>query len=252
MKKTKKRIVIRILLYVFGMFLVINSLVLIFASNVHTGIFAELVFGAAFVLCAIFFGWFLEKTPMWLKFLCVAICTVLCAATLFLLSHGVSDTAKYDEDVLIVLGAGVNGTQVGDNLRRRLDAAVDYLEKNPAASVAVSGGMGYQEEISEAEAMEKYLIGHGVSQDKIIKEDKATSTYENFVFSKKLLDEKFGENYTVCFVTNEFHVYRAKKISKQAGFDEITHIHALTKARTIVSNGIRECLAVIKYALIKK
>ena len=86
----------------------------------------------------------------------------------------------------------------------------------------------------------------------IIKEDKASSTYENFVFTQKILDEKFGEDYTLCFTTNEFHIYRAQKIARKAGFDKITHIHAPTKATTIVSNGIRECLAVIKYALIKK
>jgi uncharacterized SAM-binding protein YcdF (DUF218 family) len=252
MKKTKKRIVTRSLLYVLGTFLFVNSSVLLFASNVHTGIFAEFIFGVAFLLCAVFFDQFLDKTPMWLKYLCVAVCTIICAATLFLLSHGVADTANYDEDVLIVLGAGVNGTQVGENLKRRLDSALDYLEKNPDAYIAVSGGQGYQEEISEALAMEEYLLSKGVLKDKIIKEDKASSTYENFVFTKKILDEKIGEDYTLCFTTNEFHIYRAQKIARKAGFDKITHIHAPTKATTIVSNGIRECLAVIKYALIKK
>lgn len=249
MKKIRKRTVIRVLLYVFGIFLLLNSAVLFVISNIHTGVFAEFIFGAAFLLCGIFFEKFTHKTPVWLKFTCVAIVAAVCAATLFLLSHGASDTAKYDEDVLVVLGAGVHGTEVGENLRRRLDSAIAYHKKNPDALIVVSGGMGPQEEITEAQAMEDYLIFLGVPQEKILKEDKASSTYENFVFSKKLLDERFEEEYTVSFVTNEFHIYRAHGIAKRAGFKRITHIHAPTNAFTVISNGMRECLAVAKFAL---
>ncbi len=249
MKKIRKRTVIRALLYVFGIFLLLNSSVLFFISNIHTGVFAEFIFGAAFLLCGVFFEGFTHKTPVWLKFTCVAIVAAVCAATLFLLSHGASDTAKCDEDVLIVLGAGVHGTEVGENLRRRLDSAVSYREKNPQVLIVVSGGMGPQEEITEAQAMEEYLISRGVPKENILKEDKASSTYENFTFSKKLLDERFGEKYTASFVTNEFHIYRAHGIAKRAGFKRITHIHARTNAFTVISNCMRECLAVAKFAL---
>jgi uncharacterized SAM-binding protein YcdF (DUF218 family) len=252
MKKTRKRTVVRAILYFVGALLIINSVYLLFSSNIHTGIIAELVIGALFFFCAVFFKAFYEKTAVWFKFMCVAICAAICAAPLFLLSHGTADTANYNEDVLIVLGAGINGTRVGENLKRRLDAALDYIEKNPAALIVVSGGKGFQEEITEAEAMEKYLVSQGADAEKIIKEEKATSTYENFVFSKKLLDEIFGKEYKISFVTNDFHVYRAHGLAIKAGFSSASHIHAPTRYTTVISNTIRECLAVAKYALIKK
>jgi AraC-like DNA-binding protein len=130
MKKTRKRTVVRAILYFVGALLIINSVYLLFSSNIHTGIIAELVIGALFFFCAVFFKAFYEKTAVWFKFMCVAICAAICAAPLFLLSHGTADTANYNEDVLIVLGAGINGTRVGENLKRRLDAALDYIEKN--------------------------------------------------------------------------------------------------------------------------
>ncbi len=45
---------------------------------------------------------------------------------------------------------------------QRLEAAIAYYERNPKVLLVVSGGQGPQEDISEALAMERYLIERGI------------------------------------------------------------------------------------------
>jgi uncharacterized SAM-binding protein YcdF (DUF218 family) len=93
--------------------------------------------------------------------------------------------------------------------------------------------------------MERYLISGGVPIDQIIKEEKATSTYENFLFSKELLDERLPNGFSSVLITNDFHVYRSVRMAQYAGISA-KHIGAVTEWTTIPSNYLREILAVIK------
>ncbi len=58
---------------------------------------------------------------------------------------------------VIVLGAGLDGYNVGKTLKSRLDKAIEYYKLNEDANIIVSGGQGEDELISEAEAMYRYL-----------------------------------------------------------------------------------------------
>ena len=122
------------------------------------------------------------------------------------------------KDVLIVLGCAVRGERVSLTLKLRLDAALEYLEHSPNTAVIVSGGKGDGENISEAEAMKRYLVSHGVDEGRIITEDKSTSTWENFKFSKEILDERFP-GASAAFVTTNFHVYRAGRVAIMNGIE---------------------------------
>ena len=73
-------------------------------------------------------------------------------------------------DAVIVLGAGVNGTEPSLSLRTRLDAALDYLERWPEIPVILTGGQGYGEEITEAACMYAYLTEHGADPQRLILE----------------------------------------------------------------------------------
>ena len=126
--------------------------------------------------------------------------------------------ADYGKDVLIVLGCAVRGERVSLTLKLRLDAALEYLEHSPNTAVIVSGGKGDGENISEAEAMKRYLVSHGVDESRIITEDKSTSAWENFKFSKAILDERFP-GASVAFVTTNFHVYRAGRVAIMNGIE---------------------------------
>ena len=121
-------------------------------------------------------------------------------------------------DAVIVLGAALVGDVIPQGFRNRLDTALEYLAENESAMVVVSGGQGPTETKTAASAMKRYLVENGVDPSRIIKEDRATSTFENFVFSKELLDEHFGcKAYTVVYVTNDFHLLRARILAWRAG-----------------------------------
>lgn len=142
-------------------------------------------------------------------------------------------------DYIIVLGAGLDGYKVGKVLKSRLDKAIEYYNLNNDVKIIVSGGQGEDELISEAEAMYKYLISKGIYKEKIIKEDKATTTLENIKFSKQILINRNDEDKKVLIVTNEFHLTRAMIIGNILGVKN-EGLASATPIRTRVNYLIRE------------
>jgi uncharacterized SAM-binding protein YcdF (DUF218 family) len=150
-------------------------------------------------------------------------------------------------DYLIVLGAQMKNSGPSVALRYRLDATIEYMEKNKNTKCIVSGGQGSNEPVSEAEGMEKYLIEHGIDVSRIIKEDKSTSTKENFDFSMKVVDLKDKK---VGIVTNNFHTYRARAIAKKCGLEDVSTIAAGSVKTYLPNNMFKEDLAFIKDFLV--
>ncbi len=240
----------RKLLVAVGALIFINGAVLCFVSNLNFGVFFTLALGAALLGIGIFN----EKIQAYskkrifrvLKSFCVAGVCLMVFLSMFLAFYGVSDTCTYREDAVIVLGTSVNGDKVSETLKHRLDKATEYHAKNPEALIVVTGGKGPQEDVTEAYAMEKYLIEKGVNPDKIIKEEKATSTSENMKFSKELLDDFLGENYSVAVITNAFHIYRGVDFAQRTGFKNVTNLHADLNWYSVLPCYLRECFAVFK------
>ncbi|WEV68507.1 YdcF family protein [Bifidobacterium sp. ESL0775] len=97
-------------------------------------------------------------------------------------------------DYIVVLGAGLQGTKPTPLLRGRLDKAVDLWRRQDGKGVfIVSGGQGADEEISEAEAMKRYLVEErGVPARCIIEEGRSTTTFENLRNCKVIMDGRSG------------------------------------------------------------
>lgn len=150
------------------------------------------------------------------------------------------------EDAVIVLGCAVVGSRPSSTMVARTEAAYEYYLKNPKAVFVLSGGMGPQEELTEAEAMKKLLLSAGIPEDQLLLEEKATSTSENFRFSKEILDAYFKNDYKAAFVTNDFHCYRAGRLALIQGFDKITCIPARTPKNAALLCYVREVFAVVK------
>ncbi len=119
-----------------------------------------------------------------------------------------------DKDFLIILGCGIrkDGTP-SPLLRGRIDRALRFAEKQKAQTgrdliFVTSGGQGPDEPISESASMKRYLLEQGVPEERIIEEDRSTSTFENMKFSKEKIwavDPK-GK---VAFSTTNYHVFRS-------------------------------------------
>ncbi len=129
---------------------------------------------------------------------------------------------------VIVLGAGVNGTEPSLSLRTRLDAALDYLTDHPDIPAVLTGGRGYGEAISEARCMYDYLTERGVAAERLILEESASNTAENIAFSRPLLEAAGVDPAAeaVAVVTNDFHLARAGLLAARNGYGDTVGVGA--------------------------
>ena len=128
----------------------------------------------------------------------------------------------YEPRYIIVLGSGLNGDKVPPLLASRLDEAVkQYKKYGERPFIIVSGGQGIDEKVSEASAMETYMIErHQIPHRKMLVEDRSTNTEQNMAFSKAIMDAHAqGKKYRSLFVTNNFHVFRASIYARRAKLD---------------------------------
>ena len=243
-----------IILTIVGLAILILGVFLCIFSNFNLGTILTLLLGAFFLLWGVFNRKIKELTKTGiLKYVKYAVLALFVAEFILvgiIAFFGTVDNATYKEDAVIVLGAAVRGERVTLPLRYRLDSAIEYYEKNPEAVIIVSGGKGLQEDVTEALAMERYLLSEGVPEENIVKEERATSTEENMTFSKEIADGLFEEGYSVCVITNDFHVLRGVGMAKKAGFSEVTHKGASLQWYNLLPCYLRESLAVLKFWII--
>ena len=148
------------------------------------------------------------------------------------------------ETTVVVLGCKVNGNHPSKMLRRRLEAAYEYLSENDDIKCIVSGGQGPDERISEAECMYNYLVNLGISSNRIIIEDKSTNTYENIKFSYEII-ERMNLPKDITIVTDGFHEYRASIIAKKQGINSYS-VYAKTKKIDLPYYWLREWMGLFQ------
>ncbi len=160
-------------------------------------------------------GWLLAGT-----LLCVTVIYVSMAFVIFMLYTLFLQIIpkKKDFDYVIIHGAGLlQGDRLSRLLRDRLDKAIAVYRKDTTPPKLIpSGGKGEDETLSEAEAMARYLLENGIPEADILMEGESKTTFENNLFSKRILDARTGPKYT-ALVTSNYHVYRALRYCKKIG-----------------------------------
>ena len=131
---------------------------------------------------------------------------------------GAANKKAPENATVVVLGCRTFGYNPSNMLLKRLECALDYLEKNPEAIAVLSGGQGSDESVSEAESMRSWLVLHGISEDRLYLEDRSTSTEENLAFTKTLIEAE-ELNPDIVIITNEFHQYRAGRYAHAQGLN---------------------------------
>lgn len=179
----------------------------------------------------------------------VGLCLILLAAAV---TGCIIATASYNKSereagYLIVLGAGVNGTVPSLSLRERLDAAYDYLQDHPNTVCIVSGGQGSGEDITEAECMYRYLTDKGIDPERVIREDKATSTQENLTYSLALIGPENAPY--VGILSSEYHLCRARLMARELGMDPVMIPAKTTRISLRINYFLREIAAVWYYMI---
>ncbi len=239
-------------------FLILEGALLLLAGFFAFGLIGYITMALVFLAAALLAGvyklieLFSRKKPKQAQSLKNAFTTaVYLALALFLaIEIPIIAAAKTDREpeasYLIVLGAGVNGTEPSLSLLNRLNAALDYLETYPEARAVLSGGQGPGEDISEARCMYDWLSEKGIEKDRLILEEKSSKTYENLKFSlKKIQDEGGGSSGAIALVSSEYHLYRAKYMAKELGAEPLGVAAKTTKPVLKVNYFIREAAAVL-------
>lgn len=160
----------------------------------------------------------------------------------------INDTHAPDIEYVIILGSGLKGSQLSIILQQRVDTGIAYLKQHPHMPVIVSGGQGPGEDIPEAEAMSRYLVHQGIDQNRIIQENRSTSTFENLKFSQDILKAQGVSQPSIMIVTSNYHLYRAEMIASTLGF-KVHGIASPSLEYLLPQNMLREYLAMIKAML---
>ena len=189
-------------------------------------------------------------TARWVLSILLSLVLIAAVITLLPILHGPEAEAG-SGDYVIVLGAGVKGTEPSEILQDRIDQAYVYLTKNPDVICIATGGKGNDENISEAQCIYDHLTAMGIDGKRIWMEDQATSTIENFQYSLALIREKTGtEPRRVTVLSNEFHLFRASIMAEDCGL-EADFVAAPTSSGLIrISYTLREIFALWKYLTI--
>lgn len=130
----------------------------------------------------------------------------------------------YDKDYIIILGCSIDKRGgLLPLLRGRVNRAVRFAwEQEIATGKALryvpSGGQGPNEIMSEGSAMGFYLMTHGAEEYEVIPEKQSRNTWENFCFSKKLIEE-MTPHPKVAFATTNYHILRSGILANKAGLD---------------------------------
>lgn len=236
-------------LIVFGALILTYGVAMSFFTHFSAGLVLILFAGACLLSAGVLYT--LVQKYLWARIVLgtgVAMLFVALILGVSLAVYGRKDNVTYKENVLIVLGCGVEGERIPSHLRSRLEAAYSYYLENPNVLIVVSGGQGKGEAVTEALAMEKYLVEKGVPEDKIIKEEASSSTRTNLIYSKEILDAYCNKEYTVAIVSSEYHLYRAVSIAKELGLN-CTHAHAKTVGWETPIRYTRELMAIAKSVL---
>ncbi|MBE7732508.1 YdcF family protein [Devosia faecipullorum] len=106
--------------------------------------------------------------------------------------------------------------QGGDRLTTTLWLAQRY----PQARIVLSGGGGLfsGDTESEAETVRRFMVGFGISEDRLVLEQDSRNTAENAAFTKAALADADG---AIVLVTSAFHMPRSVGLYRAAGVDVV-------------------------------
>ncbi len=181
---------------------------------------------------------------LWRSLLALGLVAVLALECLVV--SGMFARAPAGLDALIVLGARVDPDGPSPALRRRLNAVMAILDDHPDAVIIASGGQGPDEPMTEARCIRDELVKRGVDPDRIRMEERSTNTAENLAFSRALLP---GEDARVGIITNNYHVWRATRLARKAGYAHAWGIAAKYTGWTLMHYMVREALCIPADAL---
>jgi uncharacterized SAM-binding protein YcdF (DUF218 family) len=177
---------------------------------------------------------------------------VMLANLFFICTPDISD-GTIETKYVIILGGGIrhNGT-LTSMPKKRLEKAAEYLAAHPDTKAIVSGGTGRFAPCAEAPVLAENLVAIGIDKSRILQEDKAKDTIQNFSYSAALIaknekaDIKDVFNEPVTVVTSSFHLARSERIARRIGFRKVYGLAAPVPPIFLLTVYCREICSYIK------
>jgi uncharacterized SAM-binding protein YcdF (DUF218 family) len=114
----------------------------------------------------------------------------------------------------------------------------------------VSGGLDHNgSTLTEAEGMRNYLVREGIPEEAVILEPLATSTYENVLFSKRLMEA--NGLVTSILITHDYHAARSYNIARFLNMQDPKVSSMNSQVMWMPWHKARETLAFTKWELDK-
>jgi uncharacterized SAM-binding protein YcdF (DUF218 family)/glycosyltransferase involved in cell wall biosynthesis len=159
-------------------------------------------------------------------------------------------------DAIVVFAGGVGESgRAGGGAQERVARAVELYRDGFARSMVFSSG--YVFTLREAEVMKAIAVANGVPADAIVLEEAAANTYQNVIYSKRLLDERGWKN--VLLVSSPYHMRRAVMTWRKAAPEIIVvptppaqsefYLHDTGASLEQIRGIAQEYLAIIVYKL---
>ena len=216
----------------------------------------------------------LREMPLWLvtavHTTAFAFLAVMLTAGI-LVASGMQEHTVQNPEYCVVLGASVRPDgSLSPSLKRRLDEAIRFSDKNPATRFVLSGGKGAREPVTEAEAMGSYLLYNGVPENRLLLEVQSKNTYENILYSEALISRVRSEEkqkglrparhtpegasviqaedlpFRVAVLSADYHLFRAVHMANRLTGTEHFGVGAETDPVLFLHFAARECIAIVK------
>ncbi len=147
-------------------------------------------------------------------------------------------------EYLMILGGEIIGEDTPCyHLMERMETALVYLNENKNCFVVPCGGcFRFQQKKSEADIIAKYLIEHGIEGNRIILENKSTTTFENFMFALEIIKKhscKSINETKISFLSSNYHIFRSSVIAKCCGLNNPGKVSSPT-SKDVVECFVRE------------
>jgi uncharacterized SAM-binding protein YcdF (DUF218 family) len=120
-------------------------------------------------------------------------------------------------DTAIVLGAAVYREWPSPVFRERINHAIRLYEEGQVGAIIFTGGTGFNDNISEAEAARQYALSAGVPDEAIYMETSSTNTYGNLQNAKAVMEVQGFR--TALVVSDPLHMRRAMSYAADLGLD---------------------------------
>lgn len=156
----------------------------------------------------------------------VRVIVIAAAAVILLLGGSVIATGSTvgtgTSDHVIVLGMALEDGKPTEDLLCRVETARAYGEEHPEAVLILTGGNPDAQGRTEASVMRDILVEKGFPEERILLEDQASNTVQNFLNAAEMVDP----TEPVMLVTSNYHMSRAIKTAESAGFTQVIRLPA--------------------------